>query len=115
MEEKLTIDPKDAQDNKLLGILAYFNLLFLVPYFAAKESPFAQFHANQGCVLCIVEIATMILIRVFAYIPIIGWLIAILLYLLSIVFVVFAILGIINAAKGEVKELPIIGKYRILK
>ena len=115
MEENLVVDPKDAQDNKIMGILAYFNILFLVPYFAAKESPFAQFHANQGCVLFILEIALIVLIKMFTFIPFIGWIIAILLYLLYAVIFVFAILGIINAAKGEMKELPIIGKYRILK
>jgi uncharacterized membrane protein len=30
---------------------------------------------------------------------------------LSIVPLIFAILGIINAANGEMKELPVIGKY----
>ena len=115
MEENLTVDPKDAQDNKLMGILAYLGILFLVPYFAAKESPFAKFHANQGCVLFIVEIAISILAAILGYIPFIGWILSILLYLLSLGCFVFAILGIINAAKGEIKELPLIGKYKILK
>ena len=114
MEENLTVDPKDAQDNKIMGILAYFGILFLVPYFAAKESPFAKFHANQGCVLFIVMIAIGIIVQVVAYIPIIRWL-SLILSLLYIVIFVFAVLGIINAAKGEMKELPLIGKYRILK
>ena len=114
MEENLTVDPKDAQDNKLMGILAYLGILFLVPYFAAKESPFARFHANQGCVLFILTIAIGIIVQVIAYIPIIRWL-SLILSLLYIVIFVFAVLGIINAAKGEMKELPFIGKYRILK
>ena len=114
MEENLTVDPKDAQDNKIMGILAYFGILFLVPFFAAKESPFAKFHANQGCVLFIVTIAIGILVQVIAHIPIIRWL-SLILSLLYLVIFVFAILGIINAAKGEMKELPFIGKYRILK
>ena len=115
MEEKLTVDPKDAQDNKLMAILAYLGILFLVPYLAAKESPFAKFHANQGCTLFIVEIAISILATVLGYIPFIGWILAILMYLLSLGCFVLAILGIINAAKGEAKEIPLIGKYKILK
>ena len=35
--------------------------------------------------------------------------------LLNIVILVFAIIGIINAAKGEMKELPLVGKFRIIK
>ncbi|NCU25416.1 zinc ribbon domain-containing protein, partial [Candidatus Nomurabacteria bacterium] len=34
---------------------------------------------------------------------------------LWIVFGVMAILGIINAVNGKAKELPVIGKFRILK
>ena len=50
-------DKKDIEDNKLMGVLAYIGLLFLIPLFAAKESKFAQFHTNQGILLCIVGVA----------------------------------------------------------
>ena len=33
----------------------------------------------------------------------------------SIVFIVLVIIGIINVVNGEMKELPIIGKYRLIK
>ena len=45
-------------------------------------------------------------------IPILGWIIA---PILSIVITVLAVIGIINAVNGKAKELPIIGKYKILK
>ena len=106
---------KDAEDNKIMGVLAYLGILFLVPYLAAKESPFARFHANQGCVLFIVMIALSIIAMVCAFIPFVGWVISLLCYLLYLAVFVLAILGIINALKGEMKELPIIGKYTILK
>ena len=99
---------KDAEDNKIMGILAYLWILFLVPYLTGKESPFAKFHANQGCILFLVEIVAW----VFLFIPFIGWLIS---FVLFIGCLVLAIMGIINALNGEMKELPIIGKYTILK
>ena len=120
MEGKLTVDPKDAQDNKIMGILAYLGILVLVPILAAKESPFARYHANQGLILCIALIALyivlFILITISAFIS--GYLAYIFGFLYSIVgigWLVFAIMGIINAANGELKELPLIGKYTILK
>ena len=111
---------KDAEDNKIMGILAYLGILVLVPIFAAKESRFARFHANQGLVLLIalivVYIAIMVLGIVLAFV---STTLALLTSLLSLVvwigWLVFVIIGIINAAKGEMKELPIIGKYTILK
>jgi len=108
---------KDAEDNKIMGILAYLGFLFLVPYLAAKESPFARFHANQGCVLFILQIAFYIAMAIFsAILPWSLYFIVSLLYLAGGVGIfVLVIMGIINAAKGEMKELPIIGKYTILK
>ena len=107
----------DAENNKIMGILAYFGILFLVPYLAAKESPFARFHANQGCILCIIAIAFCMIMFMLGFIlPFSLYLILTLLYLVGgLGITVLAILGIINAVKGEMKELPIIGKYTILK
>ena len=35
--------------------------------------------------------------------------------LCSLVFLVLAVLGIVNAANGRAKELPVIGKFKFLK
>ena len=89
-----------------MGLLAY--ILFFIPLLAAKDSPFARYHANQGLVLFIcVLISSLVWI-----IPILGWIIA---PILSIVITVLAVISIINALNGKAKELPIIGKFKILK
>ncbi|MDR3267625.1 MAG: hypothetical protein LBT83_00975 [Tannerella sp.] len=107
-----TPDANDVANNKIFAILAYFGILFLVPLLAAKESPFARFHANQGLVLFLVEIALQIIIFILAAIvPVL----ALILNFLLLVPAIFAILGIINAAKGEVKELPLIGGFTLIK
>ena len=112
-------DANDVAQNKVMGILAYLGFLCLVPIFAAKNSPYARFHANQGLVLFIEEIAYGIvygiLAVVFAFIPVIGLIVIALLGLASIVFVVFLVIGIMNACSGEPKKLPIIGGITILK
>lgn len=116
-------DPADIEKNKLMGVLSYFSWLVLVPIFAAKDSRFARFHANQGLVLAIAEIAWWIIQRVVlkltgAILSYHLWtlqlILAQLLSLVNIVFLVFAIIGIINVANGKAKELPIIGKFKIL-
>jgi uncharacterized membrane protein len=106
------VDP-DAQQNKVYAILAYIGILVLVPILAAKESRFARFHANQGLVLFIAEIAWAVLYNVIdLFLP---WTIMALLSLVSVVFLVFAIMGIVNAAGGKTKPLPLIGDITILK
>lgn len=101
-------DKEDVEKNKVMAILAY--IIFFIPLLAAKESKFAMYHANQGLVLFLAGIAVSI---VGSIIPLIGWFI--ILPLGSILILVLAIMGIINASKGEMKPLPIIGKITILK
>ena len=99
-------DKDDIEKNKAMGLLAY--ILFFIPLLAAKESPFARYHANQGLVLFLCGLISSVL----WIIPILGWIIA---PILSIVITVLAVIGIINALNGKAKELPIIGKFKILK
>ena len=99
---------------RILGYWCSFHI------FAAKESPFARFHANQGLVLLIAEaaygIAVAILSAIFLAISLRLWLVInTILGILWIAFAVWAILGIVNAAQGEMKPLPIIGGIKILK
>ena len=110
----------DATNNKAMGILAYLGILVLVPIFAAKESPFARFHANQGLVLAIAEVAYGIVISILNVIFLaISWGLAAVMStifgMVGLAFLVFAILGIINAANGKTAPLPFIGNITILK
>lgn len=106
-----------SSNDKLMAVLSYFGLLVLVPIFAAKDSKFARFHANQGLLLFIVEIVWQIAAGIVGgVLSAIGIsIVANLLDLVGLVFLVFAIMGIVYAAKGEEKELPVIGQYKILK
>lgn len=110
----------DIEQNKIMGILAYLSWLVLIPIFAAPKSKFARFHANQGLVLAIVEIGYGILTAVINAVVggisvVLGMLVSTILSLISIIFLIFAIIGIVNVANGKAKELPTIGKFRILK
>ncbi len=112
-------DAQDIQNNKAMAILAYLSWLVLIPLFAAKESKFARFHCNQGLVLAITEIIYVIAYEILsAVILAISWRLVFLVSIIGIVGIVFAvvsIIGIVNAANGKAKELPIIGKIKILK
>ncbi|WP_416147466.1 hypothetical protein ACM26V_14660 [Salipaludibacillus sp. HK11] len=128
MSATLKSGAKDVEDNKLMAVLAYLGILVLIPLLAAKESRFAQYHANQGLVLIIVAIAsftglfiistvaTFVLGNIPVLGPLLGILLGTLLYFVAWVgLMVLMIMGIVNASKGKEKPLPIIGKYKILK
>lgn len=108
---------KSNSDDKIMAILSYFGLLVLIPIFAAKNSAFARFHANQGLILLIVEAAWGIVQKICSSILLlIGMpLLSALLQIVNLGFLILAIMGIVYAAKGEERELPIIGQFRLLK
>ena len=108
-------DQNDVEQNKVMAILAYISILVLIPLFAAKESKFARYHTNQGLILCICEIIVWVIFSILGIIPFIGIIFRILNVVISLGFLALAILGIINAANGKAKELPLIGKFTILK
>ena len=60
-EENIVFNSEDVQSNKVMGILAYFGILFLIPLLAAKDSQYARFHTNQGIVLFIFSVALNII------------------------------------------------------
>ena len=109
---------------KTLALEAYLGILVLAPIFGAKNSPFVRFHANQGLILCATSIGVSLLMTFNSVIMAsvgASWLNIILglfngLYgLASCGIIVLAVIGIINAVKGRMKPLPIIGKFNILK
>lgn len=108
-------DAKDIEQNKIFAILAYISWLVLVPIFVAKDSKFAKFHVNQGLVLAIVEIICWVAFGILGRLPLIGWIFGIADGLVSLVCFLIAVVGVINAANGKAKELPIIGKAKIFK
>ena len=106
-------DKSDAESNKALAIVGYIiPILFFLPLVieASKNSPFAKFHANQQLILLISWFAVHVVGMI---IPVIGWFIILPLGWLFLL--VCVILGIISAANGEMKQLPLIGGFTILK
>ena len=99
-------DPEDVKNNKLMAALAYLGVLVFIPLFAAKESKFARFHTNQGLILLILSVVIYFIGRI-GSLSTIAW-------LLNAAVAILAIIGIINAVKGQTKALPLVGKYRII-
>ena len=106
-------DPQDIQNNKVMAILAYLGILVLVPLLGAKQSPFARFHTNQGLLLIICEIVLSVAVAILGGIPVIGFLLKLVRGLGTLALL---LIGIVNAANGRAKELPLIGNlFTIIK
>jgi len=102
--EQISETPKKIDDNKVIAILSYIGVLCLIPLLMKKDDKFVFFHAKQGLVLFIVEIITYFVLMI----PILGWIIA---PIASLIWLALSIIGIVNVLGGEMKRLPILGKY----
>lgn len=97
MEEK---NNKDIEENSVMAAISYIWILCLVTLIFARKSKFAKFHAKQGLLLFVIEL----LLGWFFGVPIIGWALGLLVFLL-------ALLGVINALSGNYWEMPFLGRY----
>ncbi len=98
----------DINKNRHMALLAYFGIFFLVPLISAKESPFARYHTNQGIMLFLVQMLGVAITQI----PKVGWILA---AIVSVLSGVLFVIGVMNAVKGKAKELPLIGKVRMIK
>ena len=113
------MDPADVEQNKVMAILAYIGILVFVPIFAAPQSKFARFHANQGLTLFIFEVVYGVIMSVLGAtvgkIPVAGPITLTICGLVSLIWLILMICGIINAVNGKAKELPVLGNIHFMK
>lgn len=116
-------DPMDIQNNKGVACVSYLGPLFIIPLLSAPNSKFAKFHANQGLLLFITFSAGSIMIGIlsFALSIFFFWsriIPSILTGIISGSYGIFcfivALVLLIEASNGKAKELPFIGKYRLI-
>ena len=105
----------DAEQNKVYAMIAYLPLLFLVGLMAVPQSRFVRFHANQGMILTIAFVLVQLAGRILGGIPFVGWILWRASEVLVFGCVVLIVIGMVNAARGESKRLPVIGGHDLLK
>lgn len=89
---------KEREDGKVIAIVSYITWIgWLVALLLnmEKKNEFGRFHIRQSLLL-------MIAATVLSWIPFIGWILAIIVF-------VFWIMGLIYAIQGEEKEVPVLG------
>lgn len=87
-------------DKKTTGIVAYLTWIGLLIAIFAGDKDGAIFHINQALVILLFSLLSII--------PCIGW-------VWGIFMIVCWIMGLIAAINDEEKEVPLIGKVKLLK
>lgn len=117
-------EPSMVKKSKAIAILMYFiPILILIPFIEKEhKTPYCVKHANNVIVLFIFNIGIYIVRTILATLlsdllnaPWLATIVSLLTLAASILLVVLGIIGIVYAAKGKTKDLPILGKIRIFK
>lgn len=87
-------------DAKTTSIVAYLTWIGLLIAVLAGDKEGAKFHVNQALVILLFSLLSII--------PCIGW-------IWGIFMIVCWVMGLIAAINQEEKEVPLIGKIRLLK
>ncbi len=112
----------DLANNKWCYVLAYLWILFFLPLVVCPDSKVGRFHANQGLLLFIFTTACEVIaafLRFFTIIPVIGGIFGLLAGLIGwaagIIHLAGFIFALVNILDNRAVELPLIGKYRLIK
>lgn len=129
-----TMDPADIKQNKVNTILAYIGPCILWPVFMANKTKYSRFHNNQAIILFLLGVGygiCQIILDFFidlifptvltfqGFVPVysanpINVVLTILLSLPWLAYLALMILGIVNASQNKAKELPFVGRFKII-
>lgn len=108
MENQL--NEQTLTEDKTVAILSYITLIGWVIAFVmhgSNKTKLGAYHLRQTLGLFVIAAGFMIINIGLAFIPFIGWLLSM---GIGITLLVFWILGLVAAANGEMKPMPVIGE-----
>lgn len=112
--------PDDVAENRLMALLSYLGFLCLIPYLAARTSPFAHVHAVRGMNLLLLELLYLLGSALLnAVCALLSWQLALVvsaaLSICGLFFLWLSALGIAAACRGESRSLPLVSGFRLIQ
>lgn len=93
---------REIEEGKFFAIISYISFLCIISLVLKRDNKFALFHAKQGLVLFVFEVASFIL----SILPLLAWL-----KILGLVaFTLISLWGILQVLMGNYSRIPIVDK-----
>ena len=110
--------PEDVLQNKVIAAVCYIPFLFFLPLVVCPSSKFGRFHANQSVSLflcaAVVSLALGVVSLITSFLAPVHFVVWIVQQLFGVAVLLFVILGAVNTTNGKAKELPLVGKTKII-
>jgi uncharacterized membrane protein len=94
---------KEIEEGKFFAVISYISFLCIVSLLLKKDNKFALYHAKQGLVLFVLEVACFIL----SIIPLLGWVMKV---LGGTILALCSLWGILQALSGKDNRIPVISE-----
>lgn len=107
-----TNTPNASTEDKTVAILAYITLIgfiIAIVMHGSNKTKLGSYHLKQALGLVITGVASWLMIMFIAFIPVVNLILILLSPILWLGILVLVILGIMNAANGVEKPLPVVG------
>lgn len=106
------IPEKEIEEGRVLAVIGYLWILFLLPLLLQRQNRFAQFHGRQGLILFVFWfLIWVVFFLILGHIPFVGRVFHIIGYLSYLAYAILAVIGLIKAASGECWRIPVLGAY----
>lgn len=95
----------DFEQNKVIGMLSVFPVLFIIYFLSGTNSEYARHCANWGIIFTICFAVMFVLgklLTIVTWIPLIGTVINIALKIIDLILLIAVIIQVIRAAKGTI-------------
>lgn len=102
---------------KTTNIVTYIPVIGIVLalLIGEKTNEETKFHMNQSLIISILMVAISICGIVMKFIPIVGFIVGIILWLADLLLFVLAIIALIFAAQDKRLEIPVIGNIKLIQ
>jgi|GEM_PF-214417 len=121
-DETETFDEDDIEENSTFAVFSYIPFLFFIPMIVKPRSGYLRYHGTQGLTMfltfAVLEVFDILLCAICSAIlssPIDAIATIIITLIINLCVLLLIAIGIANAVKGFARELPAIGKWKLLE
>lgn len=107
-----SVDDSEMTKKVIFSLCYLWGILFFIPLILYKDDAKAMRHANEGLVLLLFSAVGNI---VFGILSSITWIFSLIAAIYSFAILILGIIGILYIITDKDKELPVIGKIKIIK
>lgn len=104
-----------TMDRKTTNIVAYLTWVGLIIAYVMGDRNASRFHLNQSLVIWLVGTVAGVITKIFGWIPLLGWMVALAMGFVGIFVLVCWFIGIIGAIEDTEKPVPVLGQIQLLK